>query len=93
MYKICYQLIVYFCPIGIRLNMSSGNVNVCDIDDEVREELRKFRFEKHDSNCALILKVDRQQRMVRLDERLQPVDPDQLRESLPDHQPRYIIYR
>lgn len=73
--------------------MSSANVTVCDIDEEVREEIRRFRFEKHESNAALILKVDRQQRLIKLDERIQPVDPDQLRESLPDHQPRYIIYR
>lgn len=37
--------------------MSGHNVNVCDIGDEVKEVLKKFRFTKHNSNTALILKV------------------------------------
>lgn len=37
--------------------MSGQNVNVCDIGDEVKEALKKFRFQKHTSNSALILKV------------------------------------
>jgi hypothetical protein len=34
----------------------SQNVKVCDIDDDVKEELRKFRFRKNDTNAALISK-------------------------------------
>lgn len=37
--------------------MSGQNVNVCDIGDDVKEILKKFRFQKHNSNSALILKV------------------------------------
>lgn len=37
--------------------MSAQNVNVCDIGDDVKEILKKFRFAKHSSNSALILKV------------------------------------
>ena len=37
--------------------MSAHNVNVCDITDDVKEVLKKFRFQKHTSNSALILKV------------------------------------
>lgn len=37
--------------------MSGHNVNVCDIGDDVKEVIKKFRFQKHTSNSALILKV------------------------------------
>lgn len=37
--------------------MSAQNVNVCDITEDVKETLKKFRFAKHSSNAALILKV------------------------------------
>lgn len=37
--------------------MSGQNVNVCDIGDDVKNVLKKFRFQKHNSNSALILKV------------------------------------
>lgn len=37
--------------------MSAHNVNVCDITDDVKETLKKFRFTKNSSNAALILKV------------------------------------
>lgn len=34
----------------------SQNITVCDIGDDVKEALRKFRFQKHESNTALISK-------------------------------------
>jgi hypothetical protein len=34
----------------------SHNVKVCDIDDDVKEALKKFRFRKNDTNAALISK-------------------------------------
>lgn len=37
--------------------MTAHNVNVCDIGDEVKEALKKFRFQKNNNNSALILKV------------------------------------
>jgi hypothetical protein len=34
----------------------SHHVKVCDIDDDVKEALKKFRFRKNDKNAALISK-------------------------------------
>jgi hypothetical protein len=34
----------------------SHNVKVCDIDDDVKDALKKFRFRKNDTNAALISK-------------------------------------
>ncbi|CAH1642193.1 unnamed protein product [Spodoptera littoralis] len=60
--------------------MSAHNVNVCDITDDVKEVLKKFRFQKHTSNSALILKE------------LENVELEELQDILPSHQPRFIVY-
>lgn len=73
--------------------MSSASVKVCDIQDDVKEALRKFRFRKHDNNSALILKVDREKQEICVDEELESVELEELQEILPSHQPRFIVYR
>ncbi|KAJ9590783.1 hypothetical protein L9F63_016169 [Diploptera punctata] len=70
----------------------SHNVKVCDIDDDVKEALKKFRFRKNDSNAALIMKVDREKQKICVDELMEDVSLDDLRESLPGHQPRFVVY-
>ncbi|XP_049883946.1 glia maturation factor beta [Pectinophora gossypiella] len=72
--------------------MSGHNVNVCDIGDDVKEVLKKFRFQKHSSNSALILKVNRQKQALEVDEELENVDLEELQDILPSHQPRFIVY-
>ncbi|KAK6636212.1 hypothetical protein RUM43_009870 [Polyplax serrata] len=70
----------------------SGNVKVCDINDDVKDALKKFRFRKSENNAALILKVDREKQKICIDEMLEDVSIDELRESLLSHQPRYVVY-
>lgn len=70
----------------------SVNVKVCDINDEVKDALKKFRFRKSDKNAALVLKVDREKQKICIDEVIEDVSIDELRESLPSHQPRYVVY-
>ncbi|XP_049788755.1 glia maturation factor beta [Schistocerca nitens] len=70
----------------------SHNVKVCDIEDDVKEALKAFRFRKSDKNAALILKVDREKQKICIDEQLEDVSPDDLRELLPSHQPRFVVY-
>uniref|UniRef100_A0A8D9AKE2 Glia maturation factor beta n=1 Tax=Cacopsylla melanoneura TaxID=428564 RepID=A0A8D9AKE2_9HEMI len=70
----------------------SQPVKVCDIDDDVKEALKKFRFRKAQSNAALILKVDREKQRICIDDLMEDVTLDELREILPGHQPRYVIY-
>lgn len=67
-------------------------VKVCDIDDDVKEALKKFRFRKNDKNAALIMKVDREKQKICVDDLLEDVSVDDLRESLPEHQPRFVVY-
>ncbi|XP_055375937.1 glia maturation factor beta [Condylostylus longicornis] len=69
-----------------------GESQICDISDEVKEELRKFRFRKSTNNSAMILKVDREKQKVILDEFLDDISVEELQEQLPGHQPRFVIY-
>lgn len=39
-----------------------------------------------------VVKVDREKQLVVLDELLEDISVDELQETLPGHQPRYIIY-
>lgn len=65
---------------------------MCDIDDDVKDALKKFRFRKNDTNAALIMKVDREKQKICIDDLLEDVSVDDLRESLPEHQPRFVVY-
>ncbi|XP_023704032.1 glia maturation factor beta [Cryptotermes secundus] len=70
----------------------SHNVKVCDIDDDVKDALKKFRFRKNDTNAALIMKVDREKQKICVDDLIEDVSVDDLREILPGHQPRFVVY-
>lgn len=68
-------------------------MSVCGVDPGLVEEIRKFRFSREVQNRALIMKVDRETQMVVLDELLEgDLTVDDLRESLPESQPRFLIY-
>ncbi|GBP91866.1 Glia maturation factor beta [Eumeta japonica] len=72
--------------------MSAQCVNVCDIGDEVSEALKKFKFQKHTTNCALIIKVNRDKQVLEVEDELENVELEDLQEILPSHQPRFILY-
>jgi len=69
----------------------SGNVNICEITEDVRQALKDFRFRKAQDTAALVLKVDREKQQIVLDEKLEDISIETLQESLPGHQPRFII--
>jgi len=57
----------------------------------VRQALKDFRFRKEKDTAALILKVDRENQKIILDEQLDDTNIETLQESLPSHQPRFIV--
>lgn len=61
---------------------------VCDVAEDLVEKLRKFRFRKETHNAAIIMKIDKDKRLVVLDEELEGVSPDELKDELPERQPR-----
>jgi len=70
----------------------SENLAVCEVEPELKAKLLSFRFRKATNNAAIIMKVDRAKLMVRLEEELEDVDVDDLREALPTSQPRFLAY-
>ncbi|KAI2590913.1 GMFG isoform 8 [Pan troglodytes] len=49
----------------------SDSLVVCEVDPELTEKLRKFRFRKETDNAAIIMKVDKDRQMVVLEEEFQ----------------------
>uniref|UniRef100_A0A2K5EGZ3 Glia maturation factor n=1 Tax=Aotus nancymaae TaxID=37293 RepID=A0A2K5EGZ3_AOTNA len=70
----------------------SDSLVVCEVDPELREKLRKFRFRKETDNAAIIMKVDKDRQMVVLEEEFQNISPDELKMELPERQPRFVVY-
>ncbi|KAK2104223.1 hypothetical protein P7K49_018079 [Saguinus oedipus] len=67
----------------------SESLVVCDVAEDLVEKLRKFRFRKETNNAAIIMKIDKDKRLVVLDEELEGISPDELKDELPERQPRY----
>jgi len=71
---------------------------VCSISAPVRDELRALRFRKTGPNSAnadskaVVLKIDRAAQAVVVDEVIEDITADELRDQLPEHQPRYAVY-
>ncbi|KAI8482769.1 hypothetical protein Bbelb_395460 [Branchiostoma belcheri] len=63
------------------------NVKVCEIDPEVKEKLRKFRFRKEKNNAAISMKIDPQTVTIILDEEYEDCTLDDLQEELPGCKP------
>lgn len=71
----------------------STNATICEIDAGLMKEIRKFRFSREVKNRALVMKVDRGSQTVVMDgEVLEDLTVDELREALPESQPRFLIY-
>uniref|UniRef100_A0A5F9DSL0 ADF-H domain-containing protein n=1 Tax=Oryctolagus cuniculus TaxID=9986 RepID=A0A5F9DSL0_RABIT len=49
----------------------SDSLVVCEVDPELKEKLRQFRFRKETDNAAIIMKVDKDRQMVVLEEEFQ----------------------
>ncbi|TKC49877.1 hypothetical protein EI555_007593, partial [Monodon monoceros] len=71
----------------------SESLVVCDVAEDLVEKLRKFRFRKETNNAAIIMKIDKDKRLVVLDEELEGISPDELKDELPERQPRYPFLR
>uniref|UniRef100_A0A452HXV4 Uncharacterized protein n=1 Tax=Gopherus agassizii TaxID=38772 RepID=A0A452HXV4_9SAUR len=49
----------------------SDSLVVCDVDPALTEKLRKFRFRKETNNAAILMKIDKEQQLVVLEEEFQ----------------------
>ncbi|KAG8537006.1 hypothetical protein GDO81_025233, partial [Engystomops pustulosus] len=71
----------------------SDSLVVCDVDPDLRERLKKFRFRKETNNAAILMKIDKEKQLVVLEEEFEDVSPDDLQNELPERQPRYPYTR
>ncbi|XP_049432985.1 glia maturation factor gamma [Epinephelus fuscoguttatus] len=65
---------------------------VCEVDESLKTKLEKFRFRKETTNAAILMKIDMEKHLVVLDKECEDISPDDLREELPERQPRFIVY-
>ncbi|KAG8126667.1 putative Glia maturation factor beta protein [Naja naja] len=70
---------------------TSESLVVCDVAEDLIEKLRKFRFRKDTNNAAIIMKIDKEKQLVVLDEEHEGISPDELKDELPERQPRYPL--
>uniref|UniRef100_A0A8D0AS17 Glia maturation factor n=1 Tax=Sander lucioperca TaxID=283035 RepID=A0A8D0AS17_SANLU len=52
----------------------------------------KFRFRKETNNAAILMKIDMVKQLVILEEEYEDISLDDLRNELPERQPRYPSY-
>ncbi|CAL8302229.1 unnamed protein product [Boreogadus saida] len=67
----------------------SESLVVCDVDEALVEKLKAFRFRKATNNAAIIMKIDKEKQLVVLEEEYEDITVEDLREELPERQPRY----
>ncbi|KAM3871186.1 LOW QUALITY PROTEIN: glia maturation factor beta [Diretmus argenteus] len=73
-----------------RYKMSESLV-VCDVDEDLVKKLTEFRFRKETNNAAIIMKIDKEKDLVILEAEHDDISPDELKEELPERQPRYPL--
>ncbi|CAL8288970.1 unnamed protein product [Gadus morhua 'NCC'] len=69
----------------------SESLVVCDVDEALVEKLKAFRFRKATNNAAIIMKIDKEKQLVVLEEEYEDITVDDLRDELPERQPRYPL--
>ncbi|XP_051942026.1 glia maturation factor beta [Hippocampus zosterae] len=70
----------------------SESLTVCDVDEALVQKLTAFRFRKETNNAAIIMKIDQDKHLVILDEELENIPFDDLKDELPERQPRFVVY-
>uniref|UniRef100_A0A914EEZ4 ADF-H domain-containing protein n=1 Tax=Acrobeloides nanus TaxID=290746 RepID=A0A914EEZ4_9BILA len=69
----------------------SGSIVICEIPPDLREMLRKFRLSQSPTTNAAILKIDRKEMCLTLENMLEDCELDELVNELPENQPRFVI--
>ncbi|XP_029923589.1 glia maturation factor gamma [Myripristis murdjan] len=70
----------------------SGCLAVCEVDGSLKAKLDKFRFRKETNNAAIVMKIDMERHLIILEEEYEDISLDELRDELPERQPRFIVY-
>ncbi|XP_041796259.1 glia maturation factor gamma [Chelmon rostratus] len=70
----------------------SSSLVVCETDESLKAKLKKFRFRKETNNAAILMKIDMEKHLIILEAEYEDISLDELREELPERQPRFIVY-
>ncbi|KAL3991705.1 high affinity cAMP-specific and IBMX-insensitive 3',5'-cyclic phosphodiesterase 8 [Sarotherodon galilaeus] len=70
----------------------SSSLVVCEVDESLKDKLKKFRFRKETSNAAILMKIDMEKQLVILEEEYDDISMEDLRNELPERQPRYPYF-
>uniref|UniRef100_A0A2I3SVI4 Glia maturation factor n=1 Tax=Pan troglodytes TaxID=9598 RepID=A0A2I3SVI4_PANTR len=74
----------------------SDSLVVCEVDPELTEKLRKFRFRKETDNAAIISECEplRPASFFVFSSVFLPqnISPEELKMELPERQPRFVVY-
>ena len=65
----------------------------CQVPDEIVQTFKKFKARKNPANCAIILKINKAELTVEVEDSLDDVLMDDLLMEMPDTTPRFVIYR
>ncbi|XP_041351817.1 glia maturation factor beta-like isoform X2 [Gigantopelta aegis] len=67
------------------------SLQICSIDPDVKEKLKKFKFRKEKTIAAIILKIDPEKLTVIIDEEYEDCTIDEVQGELSSSQPRYAV--
>ncbi|XP_068194485.1 glia maturation factor beta [Antennarius striatus] len=70
----------------------SNSLTVCEVDTCLVKKVEEFRFRKKTNDAAIIMKINKVQRKVILEQEFEDISLDDLKEELPERQPRYVLY-
>jgi hypothetical protein len=70
----------------------AANVKVCDVEAELKAKLNAFRFRKATNHAAIIMKLDKEKRLIVVDEEYEDCTVEQIKDELPESQPRFVVY-
>ncbi|CAH8515160.1 hypothetical protein MS3_00006566 [Schistosoma haematobium] len=68
-----------------------SELRVAEISEDTADNLKKFKFRKSQNTVALILKIDKEALKIEPEQILEDITLNNLKDSLPYHQPRYIL--
>ena len=67
----------------------SATTPVCSIDPDLIKAVKKLTFRSSAEGEAIVMKVDTVAQSVVVDDTLEDISVDELREALPEHEPRW----
>ena len=77
--KLTNWLITLYQSAYVEILQKMSNVQVCQFDDNLVEELKKFRFSRSTADRAIVMKIDTSKMMLVIDEHYEDTTTDELR--------------